>query len=46
MMRLSTVLMLLLLASLAGGALFLATWEIPAPSAPVERVISNDNFPD
>jgi hypothetical protein len=45
MMRLSSILILLLLASLAGGALFLATWEIPAPSAPVERVIPNDNFP-
>jgi len=45
MMRVSTVLMVLLLAGLVGGAVFLATWEIPAPSAPVEKVISNDKFP-
>lgn len=30
---------------LAGGALFLATWDIPAPSAEVERIIPNDRFP-
>jgi hypothetical protein len=45
MMRLSSVLIILLLVGLAGGAVFLATWEIPAPSAPVEKVIPNDNFP-
>ncbi len=45
MMRISTILMVLLLAGLVGGAVFLATWEIPAPSAPVEKVIPNDQFP-
>ncbi len=45
MLRISTVLILFLLTSLAGGALFLATWDIPAPSAPVERVLPDDNFP-
>jgi len=29
---------------LAGGAIFLATWEIPAPVAQVEKVIPNDRF--
>ncbi len=46
MMRISTIVMVLLLAGLAGGAVFLATWEIPAPSAPVEKVIPNDQFPN
>ena len=30
---------------LAGGALFLAAWDIPPPSAEVERIIPNDRFP-
>lgn len=46
MMRISTILMVLLLAGLVGGAVFLATWEIPAPSAPpIEKIIPNDQFP-
>lgn len=45
MMRISTILMVLLLAGLIGGAVFLATWEIPAPSAPIEKIIPNDQFP-
>lgn len=28
-----------------GGAVFLATWDIPAPTAVVEKVIPNDRFP-
>lgn len=28
-----------------GGAVFLATWDIPAPTAAVEKVIPNDRFP-
>ena len=29
---------------IAGGAVFLANWEIPAPVQRVEKVISNDRF--
>ncbi len=29
----------------AGGAVFLANWEIPAPSQPIEKTIPNDRFP-
>jgi hypothetical protein len=29
---------------LVGAGIFLATWNIPAPSTTVERVISNDKF--
>lgn len=27
-----------------GGAAFLAGWDIPAPVAPIEKVIPNDRF--
>lgn len=29
-----------------GGAIFLAYWDIPAPSATVEKVLPNVRFPD
>ncbi|HEX9808933.1 MAG TPA: hypothetical protein VGC25_04935 [Alphaproteobacteria bacterium] len=31
-----------LLVLIGGGAAFLATWDMPPPSAPVEKVIPND----
>ncbi len=30
--------------AIIGGATFLATWEIPAPMSPVEKVIPDDRF--
>ncbi|MGH6948684.1 MAG: hypothetical protein ACREDZ_15240 [Kiloniellales bacterium] len=39
------VLFVLVLGALLGGALFLMTWEIPAPNAPVEKVLPDDRFP-
>jgi hypothetical protein len=30
---------------LVGGAIFFATWDIPPPSAKVEKVLPNDRFP-
>ncbi len=44
-MRVSGII-LLLAAGLIGGVVFLATWQIPAPSAPVEKVIPDDTFPN
>lgn len=44
-MRLTIFLLFLILLVLAGGAAFLVTWDIPAPTAPVEKVIPNDRFP-
>ncbi len=44
MSKLSRVLLFVLLVVLAGGAVFLANWEIPPPSAPVEKVIPNDRI--
>ncbi len=40
--RVMTIIFFLLL---VGGIVFLLTWDIPAPTAPVERVIPNDRFP-
>lgn len=30
---------------LVGGGVFLSVWDIPAPSAPVEKVIPDARFP-
>lgn len=32
--------------ALAGGAVYLVTWDIPPPSATKEIVLPNDRFPD
>lgn len=45
MKRLSTIIIAGLVIVLAGGVLFLASWEIPAPSAQIERAIPDDRFP-
>ncbi|WP_193555790.1 hypothetical protein [Hwanghaeella grinnelliae] len=39
------VIFALLAVVLGGGAVFLATWDIPAPSQTVERVLPDDRFP-
>jgi hypothetical protein len=38
------ILIVLVLVILVGGAVFLATWDMPAPTATVEKVIPNDHF--
>jgi hypothetical protein len=38
-------LMLVVVVAIVGGAAFLATWDIPPPTAPVEKTIPNDRFP-
>jgi hypothetical protein len=35
----------LVVITVAGGAVFLATWDIPAPVKKVERVLPDDRFP-
>lgn len=37
-------LILLVLAVIVGGVAFLATWDMPPPSAVTEKVIPNDRF--
>lgn len=44
MSNLARVLLVLLIVALVGGGIFLATWNIPAPSAPIEKVIPNDRL--
>ena len=44
MKSLSRIMVMALLVIIAGGAIFLVTWDIPAPLAQVERVIPNDRF--
>ena len=45
MTRLSYLIIVTVLLVLVGGVVFLATWEIPAPSGVVEKVIPDDRFP-
>lgn len=44
-MRFVTILLVLLLLLFGGGAAFLMTWDIPPPTAPVQKVIPNDRLP-
>jgi small neutral amino acid transporter SnatA (MarC family) len=45
MFRASYIAIFVLLAVIVGGGVFLATWDIPAPSARVEKVLPDDRFP-
>lgn len=42
---LSRALLVVALALVVGGAAFLATWDIPPPTATVEIVLPDDRFP-
>ena len=44
-MRLFSILTLVLLAVLVGGAAFLAVWEPKAPTKTIERTIPDDKLP-
>jgi hypothetical protein len=45
MRKSSLFLIFIILGVLVGGAVFLATWEIPPPSAKVEKALSDERFP-
>jgi hypothetical protein len=45
MSRLSRVVIILVAVVVVGGAAALAMWDIPAPSAKIEKVIPDDRFP-
>jgi len=45
MSTINRVLVVLFLVVVLGGTVFLATWEIPPPTARVERVLPDDQFP-
>lgn len=42
--KITGILMLLLLVVLVGGSVFLATWDMPPPTAKVEKVIPDERF--
>ncbi|MBT3764675.1 MAG: hypothetical protein HOB79_12275 [Rhodospirillaceae bacterium] len=44
MKKIPFIVLLTVVALAVGGAVFLATWDIPAPIAKVEKVIPNDKF--
>lgn len=39
------IILVLVVVILVGGAVFLATWDIPAPSRQVEKTLPSDRFP-
>ncbi len=43
--RLFGALLAVILIAVVAGALFLAMWDIPAPSQRIEQVLPNDRFP-
>lgn len=45
MSTLSRVLLVVLLVLVLGGVIFLITWDIPPPTAEIERVIPDDKLP-
>ena len=45
MSTIGRVLLLVALVAVLGGTAFLLTWEIPAPTARIERVIPDDTLP-
>lgn len=45
MSTINRLLLVLLLVLVLGGTVFLVTWEIPPPTARVERVVPDDKLP-
>ena len=45
MKSLTRLAVIVVLAIIAGAAMFLSTWDIPAPSERVEKVLPDDRFP-
>lgn len=45
MRKLVLTLFAVFLLAVVGGAVFLAAWDIPAPSSLVERTVPDDRFP-
>lgn len=45
MSKFAGVLVIVVLAALGGGGIFLATWDLPPPSSTVEKVIADERMP-
>ncbi len=41
----STLVFVAVIAVIIGGAVFLASWDIPAPVADVKKVVPDERFP-
>ena len=46
MKRISRLVLFLIAVVIAGGAVFLVTWDIPAPRANIEKVLPDARFPN
>jgi hypothetical protein len=46
MSRLTVVVLLIVIVAIAGGAVFLLTWDIPPSTRTIEKIIPNDRFQD
>ncbi|MBF0168582.1 MAG: hypothetical protein HQL45_13230 [Alphaproteobacteria bacterium] len=44
MKTITRILVILLLLAIGGGVVFLASWDLPPPTAKVEKVIPNERF--
>jgi hypothetical protein len=45
MATINRLFLVLLLVLVLGGTVFLVTWEIPPPTARVERILPDETFP-
>ena len=45
MMRLTAIILIFLVILIIGGVILLATWDIPAPSSMIEKIIPDERFP-
>lgn len=43
--KISLIFIIIVMLAVAGGAVFLATWDIPPPSKSVEKVIPDAKLP-
>lgn len=43
--KIAGILLVVVLLALVGGGIFLATFDLPAPTARVEKVIADDRLP-
>jgi hypothetical protein len=44
MRRVLLVLLVLVVLVIAGGAVFLATWDMPPPTTPMQKEVPSDRF--
>jgi hypothetical protein len=45
MSKVPYIVLIIMLLAVIGGAVFLATWDIPPPSERVEKVLPDERFP-